>query len=170
MNMRVAATLIAVSVTLAAASGSAADATNPPERAEIQALFDRTAACLSAGDVEGAAKAAAPDAVIHTLGGTTVSMEQWKAGATRALASVKDLKAKAEAGDMSIEGTSATAMLKQTETFSIVGSDGQPHAMTSESSWRAVVAKGTAGWQVKELFQLSQKMTRDGEPFTPPKR
>ena len=132
---------------------------------DIQSLFDGAAASFDKKDVDGIASSALPEATLRFLDRTTMSLEQWKENAKKEFADMDSMRSEFKVEKAQVEGN--TALAQYTETHEYVLTSEKDHQYLSVSRWSATLAKTPQGWRAKRFVQLSQKITRDGMPFTP---
>jgi ketosteroid isomerase-like protein len=135
-------------------------------REDIQALFNLAAASFDKKDVKGVTSTAVPDATLRYLDGTTISLEQWKANAQKEFAVMETMRSEFKVERAEVVGNSALATYTETQDYVLASEKG--HQYRSVSRWSVTLPRTPQGWRAKHFMQLSEKITRDGKPFTPP--
>ena len=139
-------------------------ADNVSDRKEIQTLFYSAVTSLNHKDAEGAAKTAAPDALLKRVDGTTLTIDEWKASTAKEFEGMKSFWTKFRLEKIDITDDQAKATYTETDNFLTVRQKSQRYHVVSR--WNAELQKMPQGWLFKELTQVSERTSRDGKHLT----
>ena len=136
-------------------------ADNVSDRKEIQTLFYSAVTSLNHKDAEGAAKTAAPDALLKRVDGTTLTIDEWKASTAKEFEGMKSFWTKFRLEKIDITDDQAKATYTETDNFLTVRQKSQRYHVVSR--WNAELQKMPQGWLFKEFIQISERTIRDGK-------
>ena len=139
------------------------------DKADIQALVNKTQKAMEAKDVKGIMALATPDytitrnGVISTATQVSTQLGQFFKGLPG------NPKVKFTVLSSDVKGKMATVMSTNSMTLpSKPGADGVAHVIVASGKSKLILAKTAKGWLVKSEAVLSESMTVDGKQFTQP--
>ena len=134
-------------------------------RDAVQELLDKAAAAFDARDIDGIASTATPEAILQYVDGSIVPLKVWKEETRKSFADTATMRSsfKVEVAEDTVD--MATAKYTEIHEYTLVSDPS--HGYRSVSHWTAALVKTGEGWRFTHFRELSDEVTRDGEPYTP---
>ena len=132
-------------------------------RDEIQSLFNGTAAAFDRRDVEGIAATAMPNAMMESVDGSSISINEWKMDSQKQFTDIAMMTSDFRVENAEANGNSANATYMETHDYTLISDPG--HRYRSISRWTVTLTKTPQGWKVSGFKELSEEATKDGIPI-----
>lgn len=148
---------------------SPARAQDPAAWKDFQNLMNSAAWGFTKMDGVGFLHLALPEATLRYADGTSMTIEEWKKKAAVSFEATAVMRAAFRLLEVEVEAPRAKITYSVTLNYRLKA-DMEPRYQ-STSRWSAMLIKTpkewSNGWRVKQFMQLSEEITRDGNPLPP---
>lgn len=132
---------------------------------EVQTYFDKVAAMLDKKDLDGVANTAIPGATLQYANGSVVTIEEWKAMATKEFADLASMKSRFKIEKVVDRGDTRIVVYSEWHSYKLAKE--MRNQYTYFGRWTVTLAKMGQGWKVTHFIEHSEKTMRNGKVCKP---
>lgn len=133
-------------------------------RKQLQMIYDRVDRAMERKDIDAAMAPTARDYAYKMLDGKALTREQSIALFKERFKSVKTMRrSSTKAGEVSVRGDEATAVVTVNQSFILTDSKGKSHPATYRCRARDFWRKADKGWEMKRTEDIEEELRVNGK-------